>query len=133
MNNFDDENNENSEVKYDDLDNFVSKKNQQKIRERVNKTDFNYIYKKSILTRNICIKANQLSGNIDETLQNILNDEISGVCIEEGYIKPNSCKILLKSEGNLNISNFKGTIYYTVKYEVMVCNPSEGEIIKCCI
>ena len=109
----------------------LSEKRQQFIRNRVAKTNFDDIFTKKILMRNIYIKANQFNKNIDKNLTDILNNEVSGYCIEEGYVKPNSCKILLKSEGNVNISNFKGTIYYTVRYEALICNPQEGQKIKC--
>jgi len=109
----------------------LSQKNIKRIRDRISNTDFEHIFNRKLLSRNIYIKPQQLNRDIDKTLQNILNEEIGGICIAEGYIKQNSCNILLKSEGNLDASNFKGTIYYTVKYEVMVCNPAEGDIIKC--
>ena len=109
----------------------ASDKKIQIIRKNVAGTDFEYIFNKLTLSRNIYIKGNQFNKNINETLEQILNNEISGICIEEGYVKPNSCKILLRSEGVLDISNFKSTIYYTIKYEAMICNPVEGEKIKC--
>lgn len=124
---------------YDDKmssQNSVSQKKNQRIRDKVANTNFDYIFNKKTLERNICInlskiKANQFNKNINNTLEKILNENISGICIEEGYVKPNSCKILLRSEGNIDISNFKSTIYYTIKYEALICNPVEGDKIKC--
>lgn len=119
---------------YDDKmssQNSVIQKKNRNIRDKVANTDFNYIFNKKTLERNICIKANQVNKNINETLEKILNENISGICIEEGYVKPNSCKILLRSEGNIDISSFKSTIYYTIKYEALICNPVEGDKIKC--
>ena len=89
------------------------------------------LYQKKILTKNITISSDQLSSNLDDIIKDILNKEINGICITEGYIKPNSSTLLMRSEGNLRINNFKSVIYYTVKYEVLICNPHENQIIDC--
>tara|TARA_B100000123_G_C25717380_1_gene422799 strand:+ start:494 stop:1126 length:633 start_codon:yes stop_codon:yes gene_type:complete len=137
MNNFNDNDfdfnndNEDNPLMYSDKSQALSQKNIINIRNKVKNTNFDDIFSKKILNRNIYIKTTQLNKNIDSTIEEVLNKEVGGLCLSEGYIKENSCKVLLKSEGNLDISNFKATIYYTVRYEAMVCNPVEGEIIKC--
>jgi DNA-directed RNA polymerase subunit E'/Rpb7 len=89
------------------------------------------IYNKKILTKNITISADNLNSNIDELIHKTLNDELNGICINEGYVKPDSSKILMRSEGNLRINNFKSVVYYTIKYEVLICNPVENQILTC--
>ena len=134
MNNNNDNNNDNdnNELKYDDgNDNELSQKKLIDIRNKVARTNFDNLFNKKILTREICIPPDRLNKNINDIIKDILNQEIDGICIEEGYVKPNSNRILLKSERTLNISNFKAAIYYTIKYETYICNPSENEQIKC--
>ena len=127
MNNLNDLN----DLSYEDDPVELSQKNIINIRNKVKNTNFDDIFHKKILNRNIYIKTNELNKDINKTIETVLNKEVGGMCISEGYIQDNSCKVLLKSEGNLNISNFKATVYYTVRYEAQVCNPVEGEIIKC--
>ena len=54
----------------------LSQRNIKRIRDRISKTDFEYIFNKKLLSRNIYIKPQQLNRDIDKTLQNILNEEI---------------------------------------------------------
>ena len=69
--------------------------------------------------------------NFQEQLQifiyNKINQSIGGKCIEDGYIKPNTIKIINMSCGE--IYNFN--IRYSVVYECLLCYPSEGMIISC--
>ena len=89
------------------------------------------LYKKQILTKRIFITADKLDKDIDKTIKDKLDNEINGICVKEGYIKPNTSTILLRSEGVLSINNFKSVIYYTIKFEAMICNPFVGQILEC--
>jgi DNA-directed RNA polymerase subunit E'/Rpb7 len=89
------------------------------------------LYRKQILTKRIFITADKLGKDIDKTIKDKLDNEINGICVKEGYIKPNTSSILLRSEGVLSINNFKSVIYYTIKFEAMICNPSVGQILEC--
>lgn len=60
-------------------------------------------------------------------IYNKINQEIGGKCIEDGYIKPNTIKIINLSCGLINNFNIK----YSVVYECLVCYPTEGMIINC--
>lgn len=95
--------------------------------------DQDNIYNKKILEKTVTITAEKLRENIDEVIKDTLDDEINGICINEGYVKPNTTKILMKSEGNMRIGNFKSVVYYTVRYEVMICCPSENQIVNCIV
>ena len=67
--------------------------------------------------------------NIKSTLQKMVAREIEGKCIIEGFIKPNSTKIISYSNGLVqgDIINFE------VIVECLVCNPVEGMIIPCMV
>jgi DNA-directed RNA polymerase subunit E'/Rpb7 len=95
--------------------------------------DNDHIYVKKILDKNITVSSNKLGDDIDKVIKDTLDSDISGICINEGYVKPNSTKILMRSEGNMRINNFKSVVYYTIKYEVMICCPSENQIIDCIV
>ena len=89
------------------------------------------LYTKQILTKRIFITADTLGDDINKTIKNKLDEEMNGICIKEGFIKPNTINIVSRSEGVLSINNFKSVIYYTIKFEVMICNPYIGQIIDC--
>ena len=91
------------------------------------------LYKKMTLKKNIYILPNDIHKNIDELIKEKLDNDLNGICIKEGYVKPFSNEILLRSEGTLKISNFKAVIYYTIKYNTMICNPIEGQLIDCIV
>ena len=90
------------------------------------------IYKPMTLKKNIYILPNDIHKNIDELIKEKLDSDLNGICIKEGYVKPFSNQIIL-SEGTLKISNFKAVIYYTIKYNTMICNPFEGQLIDCIV
>tara|TARA_B100000927_G_C16216997_1_gene369884 strand:- start:170 stop:637 length:468 start_codon:yes stop_codon:yes gene_type:complete len=60
-------------------------------------------------------------------MQKIIENKISGKCINEGFIKPNSIKILSYSNGLQDKQN----IIFEVVFECLCCNPVEGQIINC--
>ena len=75
------------------------------------------------------INAHEISSNISEILTKKIKDEMEGMCINDGYIKPGSVRLISKSMGKLITSHFKGDILYKLKYVASVCNPVEGDII----
>jgi ribA/ribD-fused uncharacterized protein len=77
----------------------------------------------------IAIKPEELSNSITDILKMKLTREIEGICVNDGYIKKNSIKIISKSMGKLLISTFEGDIVYTIKYSAQICNPPINSII----
>ena len=70
-----------------------------------------------------------VGSNIKSTLENILRSNIEGKCSIEGYVKQRSCNIITYSCGIItgNIATF------TVVFECLVCNPSQGMRISCSV
>ena len=91
------------------------------------------LFVKQTLNKMVYISAEDLNSNIDKNIYLKLNNDLNGICIKEGFVKPNSVEIILRSEGNMKISNFKAVVYYNVKYNVMICNPVEGQLIECIV
>ena len=77
------------------------------------------------------INSSDLSNDIDTILKNKIVSEVEGMCVNNGYIKKNSVRIVQRSIGKLMMSQFNGNIIYNIRYVAMVCNPHEGDIIKC--
>jgi ubiquinone/menaquinone biosynthesis C-methylase UbiE/DNA-directed RNA polymerase subunit E'/Rpb7 len=80
------------------------------------------IYIKNMLLKQVHLPLSSLGSNLNYILETIITKQISGKCIPEGYVKPNSIKILTYSSGNI-IGNF---IVFKVIFECLVCCPVEG-------
>lgn len=89
------------------------------------------IYFNCILTKKIIVASKFLNENIDEYIESYLKSKVEGLCIDEGYIKNDSVKILKKSVGMLLGSKFNGDITYDVAYTAELCNPVIGNLIDC--
>jgi DNA-directed RNA polymerase subunit E'/Rpb7 len=85
------------------------------------------VYIKSLLTQKVIISMNEVGKNIKQNLEKKITSKIEGRCIKEGFIKPNSVKIISYSSGLVNLSY----IDFEVVFECMVCHPVEGMLIEC--
>lgn len=85
------------------------------------------VYMKTLITKQVIISIIYVDKNIKDTLENIIKSEIEGKCIAEGYIKPNSSKIITYSSGEIRGSN----ISFEIVFECLVCSPVEGMNIEC--
>ena len=85
------------------------------------------IYSSAIITKDIYIPIINIGSNIKETIQKIVSSNIEGKCISEGYIKPNSIKIMSYSNGIVNGSN----VQFLAVFECNICCPVEGMHINC--
>lgn len=79
------------------------------------------------------IKPSEICNNISEILKERIRNEIEGTCVNEGYIKKDSVKIVKRSIGKIMNMQFNGNIIYNIIYTASVCNPREGMVIKCVI
>ena len=96
--------------------------------KETNKSDHIYgVYMKSILERKVCLDITEIGKNIKNNLEMKLEHELGGKCVNEGYIKSKSVKIINYSAGNVNSS----VIEFTVIFDAMVCLPIDGMKIDC--
>jgi DNA-directed RNA polymerase subunit E'/Rpb7 len=89
------------------------------------------IYFNCVLNKKIIIEPKFLNKNMDEYIEKFLKKKLEGLCINEGYVKPDSIKILKKSVGMLTGSRFTGDITYDIAYTANICNPVIGNVIEC--
>ena len=87
------------------------------------------VYMNSLLSRKIHIPFKKVGKNIKELLQNKIKRDIEGKCTIEGFIKPDSTRVLTYSSGLL----FEDVIEFDVAFECLVCCPVEGMKIKCIV
>jgi DNA-directed RNA polymerase subunit E'/Rpb7 len=85
------------------------------------------VYMKSILDTKVYLAITEIGKNVKPNLENRILVKITGKCINEGYIKPGSVKIVNYSSGNIQ----SDVVEFHVVFECMVCLPVEGMTIEC--
>ena len=85
------------------------------------------VYSQSLLTIKMNLKIGEIGKNLKQNLEAKLASMIEGKCIQEGYIKSGSTKIMTYSTGEIQ-SEY---VFYHVVFECMVCHPVEGMLIEC--
>lgn len=91
------------------------------------------IFTKNILSTTIQLGPSEYNSAIDETILSKLKDKVEGKCDSCGYINPGSCEIIKRSIGELQQGQFNGSCVFRVLYSVDICNPVEGQIVKCIV
>ena len=86
------------------------------------------IFTKATITRCIILKMNEIGKNISQTLENKIKEQFEGKCFVEGYIKPNSSKIITYSSGVIDRGD---NISFTVVIQCDLCFPVEGMLLQC--
>lgn len=86
-------------------------------------------YYKGILSKQVQIHIKYVNANLMQHLNEIVNNNYSGKCIVEGYIKNKSCDILTYSSGQIDGEK----IIMNVVFNCLICNPVEGMLIDCVV
>lgn len=85
------------------------------------------VYIKSILEKKVSVPITQIGRNIKEVLENKINESISGKCISEGFVRPNSIIITSYSSGMVQNED----IDFVVIFECMIAHPVENQWLEC--
>lgn len=88
------------------------------------------LYTTCMLNYTTSILPHQINNNINKTIESRIKEEMEGTCINDGYVKKGSIKIISRSTGQIIVSQFNGGIIYNVRYSASICNPLEGTILK---
>ena len=97
-----------------------------KSRPRKSRKD-NKLYTNIIITRKVNIPMLNIGSNLKLNMLKLIESQIAGKCIMEGYVKPKSIEIISYSNGIQE----NETIKFQVVFQCLVCNPSEGQLINC--
>jgi DNA-directed RNA polymerase subunit E'/Rpb7 len=84
------------------------------------------VYTRSILNTKVTLSILDIGKNIKQILEHRIVTSIAGKCIVQGFIKPNSIKVLRYSCGDI-VSDF---VQFQVVYECMICMPVEGMLVE---
>jgi DNA-directed RNA polymerase subunit E'/Rpb7 len=118
---------------YDDHDDKLEKALDTKQIEKEQIENQQELYRNVLLEDYIYLKPSDLNNKIDDIILQKLKRKVEGKCIKVGYVVPDSIKILTRSLGIINNTNFDGITMYKVRYNVDVCNPAIGQIIQCTV
>jgi DNA-directed RNA polymerase subunit E'/Rpb7 len=88
------------------------------------------IYSRSLLTRKIVLPINYIGKNLDDVIEEYIHNNFEGKCLVEGYVKPNSVKIIRYSSGLIERGN---NIVFEVVFECDICFPVEGMLVYCVV
>ena len=86
------------------------------------------IYSRCLITRKIILPITAVGGNIKEIIEKGIVEKFEGRCLVEGYVRPNSCKVITYSCGTIEKGIY---ILFEVVFECEVCFPVEGTKISC--
>ena len=84
------------------------------------------LYMPAVLTRSMVLTFEQAGGNVKQFMEKKLLYELEGKCVVEGFVEPNSLKILSYSSGKLQGNN----VIFEVVIECNICSPVEGMHIQ---
>jgi DNA-directed RNA polymerase subunit E'/Rpb7 len=104
----------------------MSEVNPAKIRINTQKKRGVGIYMQNILTRKVTIPFNVVGSNLTENIITELSSMIDGKCVQEGYIKPDTIRLIQYSAGVIDGKS----VSFTVVFECLVCQPVEGMKFK---
>jgi len=85
------------------------------------------VYSRCLITRNIVLPITSIGRNVKETIEKNVIFNFEGKCSVEGFIKPDSIKVITFSSGLIKGIN----ISFEVVFECEVCSPVEGMLISC--
>ena len=87
------------------------------------------IYQQNILYKLVSIPFNKVGNNIAELINGKLIERFEGKCINEGFVKNNSIRLLNYSSGEIKGKN----VLFTVTFECLICIPVEGQRFRCVV
>jgi DNA-directed RNA polymerase subunit E'/Rpb7 len=85
------------------------------------------VYSLSQITKKISLPINAVSRNLQQTIEETIAAMVEGRCIVEGYVKPQSVRVITFSSGIV-----KGNeVIFDVVFECDVCFPVAGMLFNC--
>jgi len=109
-----------------EFNNKINSKQKNKKKELV----LSSIYSRSIINRTITIPISVIGKNLKQVIEEYISFHYEGKCVVEGFIRPQSTKIITYSSGTIKRGNL---VSFDVVFECQVCFPVEGTIISCIV
>jgi DNA-directed RNA polymerase subunit E'/Rpb7 len=87
------------------------------------------VYVRSMLNMKVALKITEVGKNIAANLEKLIITNTEGKCIPEGYIRPNSVKVMAYSSGKIKDDH----VEFEVMYECLLCYPVVDMIVECIV
>lgn len=85
------------------------------------------VYSKSLITKTISLPIVAVGKTLQQTIERSITSSVEGKCIVEGYVKPESVKVITYSSGVV-----KGdVVIFDTAYECEICFPVPGMLLNC--
>ena len=101
-------------------------------------TQSDQLYNTQLFNIKEVVEAKEFSGNniqnsneIDSILLNKIKNKIGNKCNNIGYVDKDSIRIISRSMGKINSSQFNGNINYDIKVEANICKPGINNKLVC--
>lgn len=88
------------------------------------------VYSRCLLTRKVVLPITCVGKNIDEVMEQHIRNTFEGKCVVEGFVKPNSCKIIRYSSGVIERGS---NVVFELVFECDICFPVEGMLLSCAV
>ena len=85
------------------------------------------VYSPCQITKHIVLPMTAIGKNLLQTLENTITKMVGGKCIVEGYVKPESIRVITFSSGIVKGEN----IIFDVVFNCEVCYPVSGMKLNC--
>jgi len=85
------------------------------------------IYSRCLITRNVPLPMTCVGKNLKETIEKDIVSNFEGKCVVEGFVKPDSIKVITYSSGLVH----GNSVSFEVVFECEICCPVEGMLIPC--
>lgn len=87
------------------------------------------VYIRSILQMKIALSIMEIGKNLTQNLEKLIRLKTEGKCIAEGFIRPNSVRVINYSSGLIKDDH----VEFCTTYECMVCYPIKDMMVSCTV
>lgn len=85
------------------------------------------VYVRNMISMKIHLKMSEVGDSTKMNLERKIVHRTEGKCIPEGYVRPDSVKMVTYSSGVIKMN----MIEFQVVFECLICNPVEGMVVDC--
>lgn len=85
------------------------------------------VYARNMISSKIHLKMSEIGDSTKQNLERKIVQKTEGKCIPEGFVRPDSVKIITYSSGVIKMN----VVEFQVVFECLICNPVEGQIVEC--
>jgi len=85
------------------------------------------VYARNMISTKIHLKMSEIGDSTKSNLERKIVQRTEGKCIPEGFVRPDSVKIVTYSSGVIKMN----LVEFQVVFECLICNPVEGQTVEC--